>query len=208
MRIPAIVKLLLKSLIIPIIVVISLSYFNLFQYITFVPEDYCYEVGLTVYFAIAEALYSLAENCIKQNQAIVKCIFYSSDVDKDMNNNPTIVCNSGMLGVATINCHIELKGNLKKLRKCKINLNLPEWLSSQVSKSDIVLNYSQNQLNWKFQNLLPETGIVIQTAEYKNKISFIKSTEDSNLSIVLRPQISKCFGVSFETNYIKIQNGG
>ena len=207
MRGSTIVKLFLKSLIIPLVVVISLSYFNLFNYVIFVPQDYRYEVGLTVYLAIAETIYGLIESWIGQKQATIKCIFYVSDIDKDINNNLSIMCDSEGMGVASVNCYIELKGNLKKLRKCKINLKLPEWLSSQASTSDIVLNYSENQLNWEFQSLLPETGIVEQIAEYKSKISFIRSTENSSLSIVLQPQINKCLGVKFETNCIKVKNG-
>ena len=61
MRVPTIVKLILKSLIIPIVAVISLNYFNLFEYVVFVPEDYRYEVGLTVYLAISETIYGLIE---------------------------------------------------------------------------------------------------------------------------------------------------
>lgn len=207
MRVPTIVKLILKSLIIPIVAVISLNYFNLFEYVVFVPEDYRYEVGLTVYLAISETIYGLIESWIERKQATVKCIFYVSDIDKDINNNPSIMCDSEGMGVASVNCYVELKGNLKKLRKCKISLKLPEWLSSQASTSDIVLNYSQNQLNWEFQSLLPETGIVEQIAKYKNKISFIRSTEDSSLSIILKPQMNKCLGVKFQTNCIKVQNG-
>ena len=64
-----------------------------------------------------------------------------------------------------------------------------------------------NKLKWGFSRLLPETGLNGQTAKYRNKISFIRTTSESNLSIVLKPQLDKCFGVSFETNYIKVQNG-
>ena len=94
MRGSTIVKLFLKSLIIPLVVVISLSYFNLFNYVIFVPQDYRYEVGLTVYLAIAETIYGLIESWIEQKQATIKCIFYVSDIDKDINNNLSIMCDS------------------------------------------------------------------------------------------------------------------
>ena len=206
-RVPAIVKLVFKSIIIPIVVVALLNYFNLFEYITIVPVEYRYEVGLTVYLAIAETVYGLIGSFIEKKRAHVRCTFYLSEVDKDTKNNPAIVCDSNGLGVATINCQFELSGNLKRLRKCKVNMELPEWLSSQVSSSDIVLDYSTNKLKWEFVRLLPETGLDGQIAKYKNKISFIRTTEESNLSIILQPQMNKCFGVSFETNFIKVQNG-
>lgn len=206
-RVPTIVKLILKSLIIPIIVILCLNFFNLFNYITFVPIEYQYDVGLTVYLAVAEAIYTLIKKQIEQKQAIVRCIFYSTDVDKNIKTDPSIVCADATDGVASIRCHIELKGNLKRLRKCNINLNLPEWLSSQANASDMILNYSENQLNWEFENLLPKYGDGEQKAEYNSKISFIRSTENSNLSITLKPHMNKCFGVKFETNCIKVQNG-
>ena len=82
MRVPTIVKLILKSLIIPIVAVISLNYFNHFEYVVFVPEDYRYEVGLTVYLAISEIIYGLIESWIERKQrTTVKCIFYVSDID-------------------------------------------------------------------------------------------------------------------------------
>lgn len=206
-RIPAIVKLAFKSIILPIVVVVLLNCFNLFVYITIIPEEYRYEVGLTVYLAVAEAVYGFIGNFIEKKRAHVRCTFYLSEADKDINNNPAIVCDSNGLGVATLNCQFEISGNLKRLRKCKVYMELPEWLSSQVSSSDIVLDYSMNKLKWGFSRLLPETGLNGQTAKYRNKISFIRTTSESNLSIVLKPQLDKCFGVSFETNYIKVQNG-
>lgn len=74
MRVPTIVKLVLKSLIIPIIVILCLNFFNLFNYITFVPIEYQYDVGLTVYLAVAEAIYTLIKKHIKCTSNYVRVI--------------------------------------------------------------------------------------------------------------------------------------
>ena len=96
---------------------------------------------------------------------------------------------------------------MKRLRKCKMQMELPSWLTAQVSTSDTVLSYTGNLLIWEFDKMLPETGISNQNAAYKNKISLIKNISGNNISIKLEPQMKKIKGIAFETNGFKIQNG-
>lgn len=206
MRASTIIEVLLKALIIPIIAVVGLANFNVFEYVMFVPVDYQYEIGLTVYLTLIEAIYGFVENIIEEKKASVICVFYLAETGKDINNTPSIICDE-VIGVSTINCEIQVTGNLKRLRKCKLSLELPMWLTSQVNISDTVLNYTDNQLNWKFERMLPTSGINNQSASYKNKVSLIKTTTGDKLSIKLEPQMEKNFGVKFKTNGFKIKNG-
>ncbi|MBE6070074.1 MAG: hypothetical protein E7211_20650 [Clostridium lundense] len=207
MRVSTIIGVLLKAIIIPVIAVLGLDKFNLFEYISFVPADYRYEIGLAVYLTLIEAVYGFIENIVNQRRANVICTFYISEGDEDIKNTPSIRCDD-TIGVATINCHLQLSGNLKLLRKCKLYLELPSWLTSQVNVLDTVLSYTGNQLNWEFDRMLPTTGIKNQVAEYKNKISLIKNASGNNLTIELEPQMVRSRGVKFETNGFKVQNGG
>lgn len=206
MKVPTIIKIILKAILIPILVVWCLNKFNLFEYITFVPEEYQYEIGLTVYLALVESLFGFGENFIDSQKAKVVCVFFESEADKDEKNIPSIICDE-TIGVATINCFIELTGNLGRLRKCKLKLEVPSWLTAQVGTSDTVLSYAGNLLTWEFDKILPETGISNQSATYKGKISLIKNISGNNISIKLEPQMQKIIGVRFETNGFKIQNG-
>lgn len=206
MKVSTTIKILLKAILIPIVAVWGLSKFNLFEYITFVPEEYQYEIGLTVYLALIEALYGFGENFIDSKKAKVVCVFFKSETDKDGKNIPSIICDE-TIGVATINCYIELTGNLERLRKCKLQMELPSWLTAQISASDTVLSYIGNQLIWEFNKMLPETGISNQSATYKNKISLIKNISGNNISIRLEPQMKGVKGIGFETNGFKVQNG-
>lgn len=206
MNVSTIIKIFLKAIFIPVIAVWGLSKFNIFEYITFVPQEYQYEIGLTVYLALIEAVYGLGENFIDSKKAKVVCVFFKSEMDKDGKNIPSIICDETM-GVATINCYIELTGNLGRLRKCKLQMELPSWLTAQLSTSDTVLSYTGNLLIWEFDKMLPETGISNQSATYKSKISLIKNTSGNNISIKLEPQMKKIKGIGFETNGFKVQNG-
>lgn len=86
-------------------------------------------------------------------------------------------------------------------------MELPSWLTAQISTSDTVLSYTGNLLIWEFDKMLPETGISNQSATYKSKISLIKNTSGNNISIKLEPQMKKMKGIGFETNGFKVQNG-
>lgn len=205
-----IIKAIIKHFILPLIAIFIIVKFNLFSYIRFIPEDYRFEGGLAVYLGIIGSIYESIENALEKKKAKITCTFYV--YDKEINNIPTIVCDDNSNGTAFLNCHIELEGNLKKLRNSSILLSLPEWLTSQVSSNDIVLNYNNNnQLLWTFDKLLPERGNQNQKAEYNQKIPFIINRADSSLSILLKPQIEQTkryIGVSFESNGFKVENGG
>ena len=86
-------------------------------------------------------------------------------------------------------------------------MELPSWLTAQISASDAVLSYTGNLLTWKFSKMLPESGIGDQSATYKSKISLIRNTSENNISIKLEPQMKKTKCISFETNGFKVQNG-
>ena len=117
MKIPTTMKLILKSLIIPILAIIMLDRFNLFDFIAFVPDGHRYDIGFTMYSAAIGIIHGVIENYIEQNQANIKCIFFSSKNDKDIKSNPLVVLSDDDMGVASINCLIEIEGNSEILKK-------------------------------------------------------------------------------------------
>lgn len=201
-----IIKVLLKSIIIPIVVVFGLSKFNLFEYIAFIPKDYQYEVGLTVYLAVLETVVGLIESWMEQKKAKIMCIFYISESDKNISNTPLVICDNDM-GVANIKCHLEVSGNLKRIRSCTFKLELPSWLTAQINVQDTVLKYEGNTLIGKFDRMLPRTGTSNILATYNSKIALIKNSSGDNMTIDLKPEICKNIGITFVTNGFRIQNG-
>ena len=208
MRFSSVIKIILKSLLIPLIAMFAISKFNLFSYITFIPEDYRFESGLTFYLVIIETLWSFLAQIIEKSRANVTCIFFRTEEEEDnINNIPTVVCDD-CIGVAYLQCHIILEGNLKVLRKTTLNLVLPPWLSTQISADNTVLTYQDNMLSWDFCEILPKNGTIRQNVEYKPKIPFIRNNSNNNLSVTLRPQLKKNWtniAINFKTNEAKIQ---
>lgn len=206
-RFSSVIKIILKSLLIPLIAMFAISKFNLFSYITFIPKDYRFESGLTFYLVIIETLWSFFAQIIEKSRANVTCIFCRTEEEENINNIPTVVCDD-CIGVAYLQCHVILEGNLKVLRKNALNLALPQWLSTQISANDTVLSYRDNMLNWDFCEILPENGTISQNVEYKVKIPFIRNNSNNTLSVTLRPQLKKNLtniAINFKTNEAKIQ---
>lgn len=75
MKVSTIITIILKAILVPIVAILFLNKFNLFEYITFVPEEYQYEIGLTVYLALIEALYGFCENFINSKRQAL-CVYF------------------------------------------------------------------------------------------------------------------------------------
>ena len=86
-------------------------------------------------------------------------------------------------------------------------MELPSWVTAQINVQDTVLSYEGNRLTWKFDRMLPASGLDNVSAEYKSKISLIKNSGGDNMMIKLEPKVKTIVGMKFETNGFKIQNG-
>ena len=183
-----------------------LARFNICSYFTFIPTDYHYEAGLTFYIAILEIIVQLLEECIREERASIRCIFYKDENDESLNNNPEILLSSSSCGVNTIWCHFSIDGNYRKLKKAMVRLDIPSWFAVQCD--DPWLNQNNNKLTWEISRLLPvndnKTDIHI---DHREKLYFVKN--DSRItSINIKPVIEKARNIDFSTNEFVVKNKG
>ena len=208
MNLFAILKGILRYFCIPVIAVFFLGICNIFDYISFIPKDYRYEIGLSGYIGILEWIYDIIKDYIEKNRAYIKCFFYITEDDKNIFHTVCVPC---VEQVITLKCELELSGNLKKLRKSRLNLSLPDWLTPQIDSNDLVLEYlhsqNENSLCWKFESLLPTLGDNDQKVKYRSNISLITNIEHPDLEMKFSPNMKKNIGITFEKNAFKIQNG-
>ena len=210
MNIPVSVKVILRAILGPVFAVIALAKFNLFEYITFIPTEYQYEVGLTVYLACAEALLEIIQRCGEKNCAKITCIFYRRANEINLSNIPAISCSSSTAGCASIKCKIILEGSSKVLRKCQLRLVLPAWLSSQVEANSGLLNYRDQILTLSFGNAVPVNNQKATYVEELITIPFILNENDGILLNVLRPELvipwRQKLKINCSTNSFQISN--
>ena len=207
MKPTSIIKILIKAILFPIIAMFMLNKWNLCEYVTFIPENYRFEAGLTLYMAILEAFAEFIKYFIVKANAAIICTFYTDERREDNHANPIIQMSDSSMGIASIWCHIILNGNYQKLLGSEVCLDIPQWFSAQLDV-DSYLKQEANQIKWNVSTLLPEHDNRREVhTEIRMKISFIRN-EINNASIVLEPTVKKKRGLKFETNGITIQNVG
>lgn len=210
MILPSCVKVLLNAILAPILSMWALKQFNLFEFISLIPVDRQFDFGLTAYLALSEALLVYLETFAEKHTAQISCIFYSEKSFKDENNTPKIVCGQTSSHVAKIYCEIHISGNTALLRKAKLTLTIPSWVTSQISANETVLSYSENTLCWSFANLIANSNEKESQAEHTILIPFIDEEEvSSSSSIVLRPELQGWLSklrVSFKSNKFQLAN--
>ena len=207
-----IVKIFVGALIIPIASLFLISKFNLFSYFDFIPVDYRFEAGLGSYMFVLDAIYEYIVALISDRYTKITFIIYKTKNEMNIRNTPTVVCSESNSGVASFNCNVILEGNLKKLRKIKVLLPLPLWVTSQISQDDDSISSSTEGVIWNFSKLLPSNGVYQQSIECTSKVPLIKNQNNNTLSIKVRPQLVKkhCWsarGIEFKSNKVVIKNG-
>lgn len=209
MKVPTVIQVLIKAILIPIISMAALNKFNLFDFISLVPEDRRFDMGLTAYLAIFEALFLFLEKCIEGRRAGISCVFYAKKAEKNENNTPKIICGSSTSNVAYIYCDIQTSGNAKLLRKVSVSLKLPDWVSSQIPQNETVARYKDNTLIFAFDKLIPESNSREYIATHTVQIPLIETSNAGCSSVVLKPQLNcklKKICISLNTNSFQLCN--
>lgn len=201
----AILKILIKAILIPFIALFVLSKWNMCDHITFIPEDYRFEAGLTLYMAVLEAVAGFFEYFIEQKQTTVQCIFYDNERKEDSNSKPVVCISSARMDVAIVWCHLVLEGNWKRLKESEIVLDIPTWFSVQPDATGVI-NQADGKLTWNIAALLPpHDNKKKQRVENRMKLSLIRNTPNAN-EIDLEPTINRALGKGFLTNGLTIRN--
>ena len=193
------IKKLMKPVIITVGTLFALYKCNIFEFITIIPDNYKYDVGLTVYLAFFGFAYDWCDDYINSKRAQIVCTFYQLE-------NVKIICDKST-GTAMICCELQLTGDSSRLRNCKLQMDLPQWLSSQVKNTDIVLEYTSDTLIWTFDHLIPDSKEKQVNVKYNVKIPFINNNGENKVSFKLFPTIkNNKTMIDFRTNGFYIQN--
>lgn len=183
------IKILLRVVLCAIISILLLSRFNLFTYISLIPQDQQYNVGLTVYLAITESIFEILVLWYNGNSAKITCVFFVKNDDIELGNTPSIVCANSSANYASIKCRITLNGSAKVLLKSKLALTLPKWLSSQVSKESSIVHYTDNTLLWSFDTLIPNAKQKDISIQETITLPFIQNDDSGLLVNLLTPEL-------------------
>lgn len=187
-----------KCLLTPIIAVFLVYKWNLFESITFIPNDYVFEVGLAAYLGFLEWLYARLLCVIKENEAKIECLFYCSGQQENIESNPAIQFRNE---VAYINGKINVSGKVKKLCKNNVLITMPNWVDIQIDGCDDLIVIENNICKIKIDKIINLRGDTVESTSVKFKIGLIKNySSNQEYSTVMKPSLEKKFGYNFTYN--------
>lgn len=199
------IKALIKSLIGTIITLFILNQINIIDYIEIVPEGSRYSIGLTMYLTIIETIFEFVDNLIQSRKSYVELVFFNSKNNINADNTPVFSIDNN-LGFVKINYQLELSGNIKRLKKNPVKLNLPWWINAQIESNNMVVNYNcnDNSLTWNFDELLRYNDKKIQNFSNSGCITLYCNEKMNDSSIELKIENKKYKKVNLKSNNLRL----
>lgn len=199
------IKALIKSLIGTIITLFILNQINIIDYIEIVPEGSRYSIGLTMYLTIIETIFESVDNLIQSRKSYVELVFFNSKNNINTDNTPVFSIDNN-LGFVKINYQLELSGNIKRLKKNPVKLNLPWWINAQIESNNMVVNYNcnDNTLTWNFDELLRYNDKKIRNFSNSGCITLYCNEKMNDSSIELKIENKKYKKVNLKSNNLRL----
>lgn len=192
----------IKGILLPLFAIFLVNKWNLFESITFVPEDYSFEAGLAAYFCILECLYTKLLCKVKAYEAKIECLFYSSEQNENIENNPSI---SFVNEVAYINGKIKVSGKAKRLCENNVLITIPNWVDIQIDGCENLIKIENNICKIKIDKIINSKEDYVESSSVKFKIGLIKNYSlNEEYSTVIKPSLEKKFGYKFVYNKFKL----
>lgn len=177
-----------KALVLPTVAVYLTNQFDLFAWIKQLQPGKSFDFSVAAYMAIAEATVFLLEDLYRQSSAKVDIIFYKHRDEENESNYPVVKIKKSN-GVASIRCAIRLRGKPEKLRKLKVIMRFPEWVSSQG-----IFPYStfeNNELIIDFNSIIPQ-GSSEHNTNQDFQVPLTINIADGYLETSIVPEFQKC----------------
>ena len=127
----------LKVVVIPLLAMKLIGWFNIFEYFTFIPEDRVFTLGLSAYLGILEFFWLSIVRWIQSRYCKIKCTFSKAGESVNINSIPEVRFNQQ--DIAKVSCTVEVSGYSKRLLKNSIEISFPKWVDVQIESSNIII---------------------------------------------------------------------
>lgn len=176
--------------------------FNVFEFMTFVPEDYKYEVCITTYFVIADVIVGIVGNGISN---LLKTRFISElevvlshqATTIDSRTDITLAFNND--GLTEANILLRIKGKKKHFENVELLIKKPAFAEIQSAYRRKEVTIDRDNYRIKLVDLFGNSDLIDSCQTFK--IAMIQDAVDGDTSIILAPELSeKRFGLIFTHN--------
>lgn len=180
---------------------------NIFDYMTFVPQDKSYDVCITVYFTIVEAIlnisYIMLMEWFDQKKVEIEAIMFTANEEPNRNTCPIIRFDA--MGIAEVNMKVSLKGKRSQLINKTIILHAMNQVEYQVGRRGSGAKVD-NEGNYiiEIEKLCNNQEMINMNETYKLVLQ--RGTLEDSAQIMISPKLNdnKCKLISFSANDAKI----
>lgn len=182
--------------------------FNIFDYMTFVPEDKKYDVCIAVYFAVMETgitfLYDGIVEQIAQKKTYIEAVFHLPTEFSNSKSVPIIKFND--MGIAEVKLNLMVKGCCSNLINNGVMIRVPQQVDAQFSKKGVGIKQdNQGNLLIMLDEVCRNREVFESEEDYK--ITFMRRDYDNKATISLSPELllkKKDRRISFVKNEAKM----
>lgn len=193
---------LVKCIIIPICTVMALNHCNIIEYLDFVPKDKVFDIGLMIYLAVSEYIWSFVYNLLTGNKTNIKCVLSVAGQSSSIDTIPVIQFTDD---VSIVNVALNIDGPTKKIAKKTVEIPFPSWVDVQVNHKAITL-VDKKTCKVDLSKIINTNNKNCTDTNYRFKISLIKNfSEDEQFTDLVVPTINKKFKTTFRSNNLRLK---
>lgn len=180
---------------------------NIFALLSLVPQEYAYEICITVYISIANIVIELLLNKILLyvNDRFLSCIeVIISPIQTNANIDSNIELEFGDDGLAQAKVTVIMKGRRKHFRNIELIINRPAFAEVQFNQISSEVKMAQGNCYIKLEELFGNDEIIDSNRNFR--IVFIKDPIDGDNSIIVTPKLSrKRWHLLYKNNSLKLK---
>lgn len=195
-----------------IIGLIALRHWNLFAHFTFVEPDKAYDIGIAVYFAVADVVIEAIKTFIcetwNKTRVSVDVMISGNNVEGDLNVNPKICFNSNDQAEACVTCKISGKGSY--LNNSFVKITAPSFATIQVDNKRPEIFVDEKGTYVINLGALFSDGNIVSDITYQYRILFVKEYCDGEMAAKIVPVYCdnggffKKLHVNYRNNFLKL----
>lgn len=181
--------------------------FNIFDCMTFIPQEKSYDVCITVYFTLVEAVmniaYTLLVDWIDKQKIEIEAIMFTANEQPNKNTCPIIRFND--MGLAEMNMKVSIKGKRSRIKNNTIVLTSMSQVEYQIGRrgSGAMVDNEGNYFI-EIDKLCNNQDVIDVEETYK--IVLQRGTLENSAEIMISPKLNdnKCKKIAFVSNEVKL----
>lgn len=175
-----------------IIGILAANKLNVFDFLPFVPDEYSYEICITVYFAVVDIIIDALMNGILyfvKNRFMSELEVVISQQGTNINVGTDSFLEFNADDLTEANVLVKIKGRKNHFKNINLIIKKPAFAEIQSTYRRSEATLSRNNYCIKLESLFGNSDFIDSSQTFK--IAMIQDPVDGDTSVILSPELSK-----------------